>query len=231
MTAWNFGNAEYGTPPPRRKQSTIWSSTVASRPMYCIPVARLFIPAARVSQAAWSAGSANVPVAPSCSTIRLVVITASHSLTYRSSSAAFAAISALVAAGIPAMTSNSPVRWPTLTISASAASFIVPIIRSANSFGPLAHASGTLTPPFWYVTIPARPKTWRRKRIHGCGNDLNLLARVCGVASGAVRAALPMPPGQQRWNIDAARTAPGRLTMESRGPCRRGLRSGAARGA
>jgi len=39
-----------------------------------------------------------------------VVITASHSLTYRSSSEARDAISALVAAGIAAMTSNSPVR-------------------------------------------------------------------------------------------------------------------------
>ena len=52
MTAWNRGNAEYGTPPPRRKQSTIWSSTSAISPMYCIPAARLFMPAARVSQAA-----------------------------------------------------------------------------------------------------------------------------------------------------------------------------------
>ena len=62
-----------------------------------------------------------------------MVITASHSLTYRSSSAARDAISALVAAGISAMTSNNPVRWPTLTIRASAASFIVRSIRSANS--------------------------------------------------------------------------------------------------
>ena len=52
LIAWNFGNAEYGTPPPCRKQSTIWSSTSASSPMYCIPVAMLFMPAARVSQAA-----------------------------------------------------------------------------------------------------------------------------------------------------------------------------------
>ena len=54
------------------------------------------------------------PVALSCSTIRPVVITASHSRTYRSSSEARDAISALVAAlvaaGIAAMTSNSPVR-------------------------------------------------------------------------------------------------------------------------
>jgi hypothetical protein len=39
-----------------------------------------------------------------------VVITASHSRTYRSSSEARDAISALVAAGIAAVTSNSPVR-------------------------------------------------------------------------------------------------------------------------
>ena len=57
MTAWNLGNAEYGTPPPCRKQSTIWSSTCAISPMYCIPVARFAMPAARVSQAACSAGS------------------------------------------------------------------------------------------------------------------------------------------------------------------------------
>jgi len=62
-----------------------------------------------------------------------VVITASHSRTYRSSSSAVEAISSLVAAGISAMTSNNPVRWPTLTIRASEASFIVRSIRSANS--------------------------------------------------------------------------------------------------
>ena len=70
-----------------------------------------------------------------------MVITASHSRTYRSSSEARDAISALVAAGIAAMTSNSPVRWPTLTIRASAASFIVRSIRAANSAGPPACAS------------------------------------------------------------------------------------------
>ena len=62
-----------------------------------------------------------------------MVITASHSRTYRSSSPAAEAISALVAAGISAMASNNPVRWPTLTIRASAASFMVRSIRSANS--------------------------------------------------------------------------------------------------
>ena len=70
-----------------------------------------------------------------------MVITASHSRTYRSSSAALAAISALVAAGISAMTSNSPVRWPTLTIRASAASFIVWSIRLAKSVASPAPAS------------------------------------------------------------------------------------------
>jgi hypothetical protein len=39
------------------------------------------------------------------------------------------------------MTSNSPVRWPTLTIKASAASFIVRSIRSANSVESPAPAS------------------------------------------------------------------------------------------
>ena len=57
MTAWNLGKAEYGTPPPCRKHSTIWSSTIAISPMYCIPVARFCMPAARVSQAACPAGS------------------------------------------------------------------------------------------------------------------------------------------------------------------------------
>ena len=92
-----------------------------------------------MSQAACPAGSVKVPAAPSCSTIRPVVITASHSRTYRSSSPAVAAISALVAAGIPAMASNSPVRWPTLTIRASAASFMVRSIRSANSSANLTY--------------------------------------------------------------------------------------------
>src|SRR5215471_4883214 len=68
-------------------------------------------------------------------------MTASHSRTYRSSSEARDAISALVAAVIAAMTSNSPVRWPTLTIKASAASFIVRSIRSANSVEPSPRAS------------------------------------------------------------------------------------------
>ena len=70
-----------------------------------------------------------------------MVITASHSRTYRSSSAALEAISALVAAGIAAMTSNSPVRWPTLTIKASAASFIMCSIRLAKSVASPAPAS------------------------------------------------------------------------------------------
>src|SRR5215469_11361316 len=66
---------------------------------------------------------------------------ASHSRTYRSLSPARAAISALVAAGIAAMTSNSPVRWPTLTIRTSAASFSMWPRRSANSAEPAASAS------------------------------------------------------------------------------------------
>jgi len=83
-----------------------------------------------------------------------VVITASHSRTYRSSSEARDAISALVAGGIPAMTSNSPVRWPTLTIRASAASFIMWSIRPAKSAGPPACAS--LIPAFSSQTTGAQ---------------------------------------------------------------------------
>src|SRR5215831_6026841 len=41
------------------------------------------------------------------------------------------------------MTSNSPVRWPTLTIRASAASFSMWTIRLANSAGSAASASAT----------------------------------------------------------------------------------------
>ena len=49
--------------------------------MYCIPMARFCMPADRVSQAACSAGSTYLPVAPSCSTIRPLVMAASHSRT------------------------------------------------------------------------------------------------------------------------------------------------------
>src|SRR5260370_133129 len=65
----------------------------------------------------------------------------------------------VAAAGIEAMTSNSPVRWPTLTIRASAASFIMWIIRSAKPAESAASVSVIPASPAhgWYsCTEPIR---------------------------------------------------------------------------
>jgi hypothetical protein len=65
--------------------------------------------------------------------MRATAIAASHSRTYRSSSFAAAAISALVDGASPAMVSYSPVWWPTLTMRLSIPWFIISTIFPANA--------------------------------------------------------------------------------------------------